>query len=122
MCLVDLACGQRFADEWAAAWNSHDLERILEHYTDDIVFASPRIVPLMGDPDGEVRGKDALRAYWARGLEHLPDLYFVVEDVRVSVDTVVINYRNERRQPVAEVLTFRDGLICRGFGAYGAET
>lgn len=119
---MDLASGQRFADEWAAGWNSHDLERILEHYTDDVVFASPRIVQLMGDPDGEVRGKDALRAYWARGLEHLPDLHFLVEDVRVSVNTVVINYRNERGQAVAEVLTFRDGLVCRGFGAYGPET
>ncbi|MBB4943053.1 hypothetical protein FHR32_007453 [Streptosporangium album] len=32
---------------------------------------------------------------------------------------MVINYRNERGQTVAEVLTFREGLIYRGFGAYG---
>lgn len=117
--LVDFAFAQWFADEWAAAWNSHDLERILEHYTDDVVFASPKIVQLMGEPSGEVRGKDALRAYWSKGLERLPDLHFAVEDVRVSVDTVVINYRNERQQAVAEVLTFRDRRVCRGFGAYG---
>ena len=75
----------------------------------------------MGDPAGEVHGKDALRAYWGKGLQHLPDLHFTVEDVRISVDTVVINYRNERHQPVAEVLTFRDDRVCRGFGAYGPE-
>ena len=119
--MMDLAFGQRFADEWVAAWNSHDLERILEHYTDDVVFASPRIVALMGEENGEVRGKDALRAYWGKGLKLLPDLCFCVEEVLVSVDTIVINYRNERRQAVAEVLTFRDGRVCRGFGAYGAE-
>ena len=119
--LVDSAFARRFADEWAAAWNSHDLERILDHYTDDVVFASPKIVQLMGDPAGEVRGKDALRGYWGKGLQHLPDLHFIVEAVRVSVDTVVINYRNERHQPVAEVLTFRDDRVCRGFGAYGPE-
>ncbi|WP_188940404.1 nuclear transport factor 2 family protein [Nakamurella endophytica] len=118
---MDHGFAQRFSEDWAAAWNSHDLERILEHYTDDVVFASPRIAQLMGEPSGEVRGKDALRAYWGKGLAHLPDLHFTVEDVRVSVDTVVINYRNERRQQVAEVLTFRDGLVCRGFGAYGPE-
>jgi hypothetical protein len=39
-----------------------------------------------------------------------------------SVGTVVINYRNEHGQAVAEVLTFRDGLVCRGFGACGAES
>jgi ketosteroid isomerase-like protein len=118
---MDLAFAQHFAKEWAAAWNSHDLERILAYYTDDIVFASPKIVQLLGDPSGEVRGKDTLRKYWAKGLQHLPDLHFTVEDVRASVDTVVINYRNERGQAVAEVLTFRDGLVCRGFGAYGPE-
>ncbi|MFJ9841318.1 nuclear transport factor 2 family protein [Kitasatospora sp. NPDC101155] len=95
------------------------MERILAHFTEDVVFASPRIVGIIGDPSGEVRGKDALRAYWAKGLEHLPDLHFTVEDVRASVDTLVINYRNERGRAVAEVLTFRDGLACRGLGAYG---
>jgi ketosteroid isomerase-like protein len=118
---VDLAFAQRFAEEWAAAWNSHDLERILEHYRDDVVFSSPKIVQIMGDPKGVVRGKDALREYWGKGLEVLPDLHFTVEDVRVSVDTVVINYRNERHQPMAEVLTFRDGRVSQGFGAYGPE-
>ena len=116
---MDPAFAQRFAEEWVAAWNSRDLERILAHYTDDVVFASPKIVELFKDLSGEVRGKDALRAYWATGLQHLPDLHFTIEDVRVSVDTVVINYRNERGRAVAEVLTFRDGLVCRGLGAYG---
>lgn len=116
---MDLADAERFTTQWADDWNSHDLERILAHYSDDIVFASPRIADIMGDPAGEVRGKDALRAYWARGLEHLPDLHFSVEDVRASVDTIVINYRNELGRAVAEVLTFRGDLVCRGFGAYG---
>jgi hypothetical protein len=116
---MDLAFAQRFADEWVAAWNSHDVERILAHYTDDIVFSSPKIVQLLGDASGQVRGKDGLRAYWARGLELLPDLHFTVEDVRVSIDSLVINYRNERGHAVSEVLTFRDGLVCCGFGAYG---
>jgi ketosteroid isomerase-like protein len=119
---MELADAERFAAQWADDWNSHDLERILAHYTDDVVFASPRLVEIMGDPKGEVRGKDALRAYWARGLEVLPDLHFVVEDVRASVDTIVINYRNEQGRAVAEVLTFRGDQVSRGFGAYGPTT
>lgn len=118
---MDLGTAERFAAEWAAAWNSHDLERILAHYTDDVEFASPKIVELLGDPSGVARGKEALRAYWAAGLKLLPDLHFEVEQVRVSTDSVVIAYRNERGRGVTEVLTFRDGLVCRGFGAYGAE-
>lgn len=118
---MDLVFAERFAREWAEAWNSHDLERVLAHYTDDVVFASPGVVRLLGDPSGEVHGKDALRAYWSAALSYLPGLRFTVEDVRISVGTVVINYRNERGQAVSEVLAFREGLVCRGLGAYGAE-
>ncbi|MFD0277963.1 nuclear transport factor 2 family protein [Kitasatospora sp. NPDC127111] len=118
---IDHAFARRFAEEWVTVWNSRDLEGVLAHYTDDVVFASPRIVTLFGDPSGEVRGKEALRAYWAKALELLPDLHFTLEDVRVSVDTIVINYRNERGIAVSEGLTFRDGLVCRGFGAYADE-
>jgi hypothetical protein len=102
-------------------WNSHDLERILAHYSEDVVFSSLRIVAFLGDPAGEVHGEDALRAYWAKGLELLPDLHFTIEDVRACVDSVVINYRNERGQAASEVLTFRDGLVFRGFGVYGPD-
>lgn len=118
---MDLDAAERFAAEWAAAWNSHDLERILAHYTEDVEFASPKIVELLGEPSGVARGKEALRAYWRKGLELLPELHFVVEEVRASTDSVVIAYRNERGRGVTEVLTFRGDLVCRGFGAYGAE-
>jgi ketosteroid isomerase-like protein len=30
-----------FALEWVAAWNSRDLERILQHYTEDVEITSP---------------------------------------------------------------------------------
>ncbi|WP_380284403.1 nuclear transport factor 2 family protein [Kitasatospora purpeofusca] len=118
---IDHAFAQRFAEEWVAVWNARDLEGVLAHYTDDVVFVSPRVVRFLGEPSGEVRGKDALRAYWTKALALLPDLHFTLDSVRVSVDTIVIDYRNERGVAVAEALTFRDGLVCRGFGAYGPE-
>lgn len=108
----------RFAEEWQAAWNSHDVERLLVHYTDDVVFQSPYIVHRFQDPAGEVRGKEALRTYWETGLEQQSDLHFTVDDVRVSVDTVVINYRNQYGHSVSEVLRFRGELVSWGCGAY----
>ncbi|MER5353743.1 nuclear transport factor 2 family protein [Kitasatospora sp. NPDC002551] len=119
---IDHAFAQRFAEEWVATWNSRDLEGVLAHYTDDVVFVSPRAVSVLGEPSGEVRGKDALRAYWGKALALLPGLHFTLDSVRVAVDTIVIDYRNERGVAVAEALTFRDGLVCRGFGAYGPES
>lgn len=116
---MDLEFARTFAGEWQENWNSHDLERILTHYHDDVTFSSPMIAKFTGDASGTVRGKNELRTYWARGLELIPDLAFEVIDVRVGVDTVVIDYRNQIGGRVYEVLTFRDGLVIGGLGAYG---
>ncbi|MFB7556521.1 nuclear transport factor 2 family protein [Streptomyces brevispora] len=94
-------------------------ERVLTRYHDDVTFSSPMIARFTCNPSGTVRGKNELRAYRTRGLELIHDLEFEVMDVRVSVDTLVIDYRNQIGGRVSEVLTFRDGLVIGGLGAYG---
>lgn len=34
------AFADRFAAEWIAAWNAHDVERLLSHYRGDAGFAT----------------------------------------------------------------------------------
>ena len=92
----------RFAQEWLAAWNAHDLERILAHWSDDCVFSSPLVPRLLGEPSGTVRGKEALRAYWSRGLSAAPGLRFEQLSVLVGHDSIVLRYRNQRGQSCAE--------------------
>jgi ketosteroid isomerase-like protein len=41
--MLEPSRAERFAADWIAAWNSHDLDVILSHYADDVVFHSPRI-------------------------------------------------------------------------------
>jgi hypothetical protein len=115
---MDAEFAHTFAEEWQAGWNAHDVDRMLAHYTEDVVFQSPYVVHRFQQPTGEVRGKDALRAYWSSGLQQQPGLRFAVEDVRVSVDTLVINYRNQHGYAASEVLRFRGDLVCWGCGAY----
>lgn len=69
-----------FVAEWMAAWNSHDVERILEHYADDVEYSSP-FIAAMAQPDGpgsdgRLVGKDAVRAYFAAALGKYSDLHF----------------------------------------------
>jgi len=92
---VDHSDAAAFADDWVTAWNSHDLDRVLSHFTDDVVFTSPVAARFLDGSDGVVRGKAALRAYWAEGLRRIPDLYFEVVGVYVGVYTLAINYRNQ---------------------------
>ena len=91
-----------FAVAWEAAWNSHDLDRILAHYSADVTFRSAKAMRLVGH--GELRGKAALRDYWARALEAQPELSFVVVDVLHGHGMLVITYRNQRDVLAAETL------------------
>lgn len=57
---------ERFARDWVAAWNRSNVEAILAHYADDVVFVSPLAASMTGNP--EVHGKARLRAYWTKAL------------------------------------------------------
>src|SRR5215831_6099483 len=66
--LMEKGFAERFAKEWVAAWNSHDLERILVHYEDNFEMSSPIITTLVGERSGKLRGKAAVGGYWAKAL------------------------------------------------------
>lgn len=107
-----------FANAWLTAWNDHDVEAVLGHFTDDVVFRSPVAVQLLSDSDGVIRGKAALREYWTTALAKVPDLKFELLGVYGGVDAVVIHYRNQKGGLVNEVLLFSDGLVHEGYGTY----
>jgi hypothetical protein len=109
---------QQFADAWAQAWNAHDVEAVLAHFTDDVVFSSPVAARVLPDSGGVVRGKAALRHYWTTALGMLPDLHFEIVGVYRSESVLAINYRNERGGLVNEVLVFDGGLVREGHGTY----
>lgn len=119
--MITAAWAQEFAEEWIAAWNSHDLERILAHYRDDFEMHSPLIIDRMGVPSGTLKGKHAIRPYWQIGLAAKPPLHFELQDVLVGVDTIAIYYRSAtRNRMVTEILRFDAELrVVYGAGLYG---
>jgi hypothetical protein len=109
-----------FAGQWVRDWNSHDVEAVLRHFADDVVFTSPLATRLFPDSGGVVRGKARLREYWGAGLRVHPDLHFDLLGVFAGADTLVIRYRNEEGLERCEVLTFSGGLVEAGHGTYPA--
>ena len=101
--------------EWIAAWNSHDLERVLSLYAEDSEMTSDKI-PVFGfDPSGTLRGKDRIRAYWGTALKQLPNLHFDLIDTYVSPDSIVVFYQNERGAKICEYLRLdAEGKIKQG--------
>ncbi|MBW0015093.1 nuclear transport factor 2 family protein [Mycobacterium sp.] len=107
-----------FSEQWAASWNAHDVDSVLAHFHEDVVFTSPVAAGLLPETAGVVRGKAALRNYWTTALQRIPNLRFVVEAVYEGIDTVVIAYRNQDGGLVSEVLRFAGDLVIEGHGTY----
>jgi hypothetical protein len=112
---------ERFSSDWIAAWNSHDLDRILTYYEDDFEMTSPLIATIVGERSGKLRGIGAVRAYWARALQKIPDLHFELVTTLVGVDSVTLYYRGHRGLS-AEVLHFGSaGKVRAAFAHYSLE-
>lgn len=114
---------QHFAAEWIAAWNAHDLDRILALYTDDFAMSSPKIVQIAGDPTGTLHGKPAVRGYWEMGLQHYPDLKFEPISTLVGVDTITLYYKGyytrDNIRHAAEVFHFNaEQKVIRAYAHY----
>ena len=121
MKLLDEERAYAIAHATIEAWNSRDLERILEHYADDVVLTSPVAVKRMGDPSGTVRGKAMLRTYFGRALEAHPELHFDLEDVMWGLSSVVLYYRNQRGSKTGEYMEIDEaGKISRVVANYSA--
>jgi len=110
----------RFASEWTEAWNSHDLDRILAHYTDDFEMSSPVIASLMNEPTGTLRGKQAIRDYWAKALERQPALRFELIDVFTGAHSIVVHYRGPRGLGAEAFWFDPSGKVYQAAAHYGA--
>ncbi len=118
--MIDRDFAEAFAQEWLDAWNSHDLDRIFEHYADDFEMSSPLIVQRMNEASGVLKGKAAVRPYWQKGLAAQPPLHFELDLVMRGVASITIVYRNQSGTRVAEVLFFGGDLrVVRGVAHHG---
>lgn len=111
---MDQKQAEEIAADWVAAWNAHDLERILAHYADPLEFTSPLVVERLGRADGTIRTKTDLRGYFAAGIAPGSALQFELIDVLPGVSSVTLYYRNHRGRTVAETMFFdADGLVFK---------
>lgn len=106
---------QRFAAQWAEAWNRRDVEAVLRNFHDDVVFTSPTALAVVGT--SAVRGKSALRAYWNSALERISSLHFTLDRVlwdaaRRELAIIYVAAINGQSKRVSETLGFdASGLV-----------
>jgi hypothetical protein len=97
---------RHFASDWIAAWNARDLERIVSHYREDVLFSSPFAITHAGAEDGVVHTRPALRAYFKNALNAYPELRFEFIAVLCGVNSVALHYRSVGGREAIEVMQF----------------
>ncbi|WP_394824092.1 nuclear transport factor 2 family protein [Pendulispora albinea] len=88
---------------WLDAWNRHDLEGILAHYAEDVVFTSNAVKALGFDPSGSVKGIALLRQLFEAGLRAYPDLHFTPIQAFGGVRSHALHYIGIEKRLVVEV-------------------
>lgn len=117
---MDTQFAESFAEHWYKAWNDHDLDAIMEHYADDIVFYSPIIKERGVNADGKVVGKEALRAYFTIGLQAYPDLHFQPKDMMLGAGSMVLLYTSINNRRSTEAFRFNAvGKVAEVWAHYG---
>lgn len=108
-----------FAADWIAAWNSHDVETILSHYTPEVTLTSPVVAKVINDAAGTVAGIEELRSYFELALKKYPALRFELKDVMWGISSVVLYYRNHVETMTAEFMELDgNGKVIRVVANY----
>lgn len=100
---------KQFSETWTKDWNSHNLEKILSHYSDDFIIESLLALKRLPETNGIVMGKENVRKYWAIGLESNPNLHFKIIDLLLGVSSITIYYLNTATgKKSAELMIFNN--------------
>lgn len=104
----------KFTAEWLNAWNSHNLDAIMEHYSQNIDFVSP-IIKQMGIKDeGNISSKNELKEYFSKALQKYPSLNFEFYHELQGVHSVVLFYKSVNDSLSAEYMEFdKEERICK---------
>ncbi len=112
-----------FAEDWVAAWNSGDIDRVFSHYRDDFEMRTPFIAEQGFSADGVLKGKEAVRSYWAPRFALQPPIRFELIKAFAGVRTVAILYLNVTRGKlvVERIELDENGLGVRAEAIYAED-
>lgn len=111
-----------FALDWLEAWNKRDLEAIMNHYSNEVLFSSPFVIKSGLSESGTVRGKNDLKLYFKRALENNPDLHFELHHIVRGVRSIALIYTRNGCLLATEVMTLNEhGEIVEGMSHYSSD-
>lgn len=110
---MDHSALKKAAAGWIASWNTRNLDRIMEHYADDVEFESPSVIDRWGNPGGKLIGKTALREHFKKGLDLPPDSPFELINILAGVEGIMVMYKQASGAIVADYVVPDDNQKAR---------
>lgn len=93
MHMLDDATTQALVRHWEEGWNAGDVDTIMAPFARDVVFSSPGVAMLTGDPaKTTIEGYDALRSYLEGALRRTRALRYRAHATYVGTDSIVLVY------------------------------
>lgn len=114
-------------NRWTKAWNDHNLKDVLSHYSEKILFHSPKVKLVYPNRTSTtITNKKGLEEYFSLGLKKFPNLHFVPVEYFLKENIVIFEYKarpdNKVYWSVMEKFEFnKDGLIVKSRVYYGTE-
>lgn len=91
--ILDDATVQMLGRQWEDGWNHGDLETIMAPVAPEVVFSSPGISMLTGDPSRTtIEGYDELRTYIKDALRRAGDVRYTLRATHVGIDSMILFY------------------------------
>lgn len=91
--MIDDATVGELQRHWEEGWNRGDVDTIMEPFAEDVVFSSPFVAKLTGDPNTTtISGYEALRSYVSDSLRRAAGIRYTLDATYIGVDTVILAY------------------------------
>ncbi|MBK8684664.1 MAG: nuclear transport factor 2 family protein [Bacteroidetes bacterium] len=98
-----------------SSWNKQDMESLMPLFTEDIELVSNKVMDLLPDANGKIKGRKVLHTYWSALMQLYPHFQFRLKRLIVEGRVIIVYYKTDDHQThcISKLhLTF-DGLIER---------
>jgi ketosteroid isomerase-like protein len=107
--------------DWLSAWNSRNIERLMNHYHENVELSSPTIVKRWNIATGKITGKEALRKHFEKGFEDIYHTSFELLGVLTGINGIVLIYRTGASGMAADVITLDENGKAITINSYHSQ-
>ena len=98
--------GYDFARKLFTAWNSHDVEKTMEFYAEDLIMILSSTINALRDNNNIVIGKSEFEDFCKCLLNKQPDLKFTVLAIAAGLRSLTIHYSSTDGKIISDILEF----------------